>query len=181
MAWWGHQIVSDAERPEWTLVPLKSVGPLQFGQSREEVAAAPREPIKAWDARKYAQWFQFHGAGVDTYYDRETDAPAAVAVDACRGPQVLFDGVRLVGRLPSELEPWIEKTAPTLVDLPEYVDGLRFGGWGEPYLLGLGLVLRCQQNGDFARTRPVFLASKWAMQGSENVESLIPQMEWLTY
>ncbi|BFO16392.1 hypothetical protein SHKM778_27800 [Streptomyces sp. KM77-8] len=108
------------------------MGPIRFGQSREEVSAALEEPIMAWDTKRYARWFPFDGVGIDTYYDQETQTLAAVAVDACRGPQVSLDGVPLVGRLPSELEPWIEKTASTLEDptLPEYVDGLRFGPAG---------------------------------------------------
>ncbi|MFB7501787.1 hypothetical protein ACFC09_45320 [Streptomyces sp. NPDC056161] len=159
------------------------MGPLRFGQSRDEVAAALGEPVTAWDVGKYAQWLRFDGVGIDTYYDQETRTLAAVAVDACRGPQVRHDGVCLVGRLPSELDPWIEKTVPTLEEseLPEYVDGLRFGERGEPCLLGLGVVLRCQQNGDHARSRPVFLAPQWAMQGQERLDTLIPRREWLTY
>lgn len=183
MVWWAERFLRDGERPAWTWVPLKSVGPIRFGQSREEVSAALGEPIMAWDTKEYARWFPFDGVGIDTYYDQETQTLAAVAVDACRGPQVSLDGVPLVGRLPSELEPWIEKIASTLEDptLPEYVDGLRFGPRGEPYLLSLGLVLRCQQNGDHARCRPVFLAPQWAMRGQEWIEDLLPDREWLTY
>lgn len=86
-------------------------------------------------------------------------------------------------KLPSELGTLLKETASTLEDptLPEYVDGLRFGPRGEPYLLSLGLVLRCQQNGDHARCRPVFLAPQWAMRGQEWIEDLIPDTEWLTY
>ncbi|MFG3395375.1 hypothetical protein [Streptomyces parvus] len=183
MVWFAERFLWDGERPEWTWDPLKSVGPMRFGQSREEVSAALGEPIDAWDVEKYACWYPFHGVGIDTYYDPETGTLAAVAVDACRGPQVSIDGTPLVGRLPSELEPWLEETASTLDDpnLPEYVDGLRFGPRGEPYLLSLGLVLRCQQNGDHARCRPVFLAPQWAMRGQERIEDLIPDTEWLTY
>ncbi|KIX78878.1 hypothetical protein SF23_04020 [Streptomyces sp. MBRL 10] len=103
-----------------------------------------------------------------------------MAVDAAGGPQVSLDGVPLVGRLPSEREPWIDATVPTLEDpdLPEYVDGLRFGARREPCLLGLGLVLRGRQNGDHVRCRPVFIAPGWAMQGQEWIEDLIPDREW---
>lgn len=183
LVWFAERFLWDGERPEWTWEPLKSVGPMRFGQSREEVSAALGEPIDAWDVEKYARWYPFYGVGIDTYYDPETGTLAAVAVDACRGPQVSIGGTSLVGRLPSELEPWLEETASTLEDptLPEYVDGLRFGPRGEPYLLSLGLVLRCQQNGDHARCRPVFLASEWAMRGQEWIEDLVPDTEWLTY
>ncbi|WP_329028532.1 MULTISPECIES: hypothetical protein [unclassified Streptomyces] len=159
------------------------MGPIRFGQSKEEVSAALGEPITGW-GETYARWYPFHGVGIDTYYDQESQTLAAVAVDACRGPQVTLDGTPLVGRLLSELELWLDKTASTLEDdptLPEYVDGLRFGPRGESYLLSLGLILRCQQNGDHARCRPVFLAPQWALQGQEWIEDLIPEREWLTY
>lgn len=182
VVWFAERFLWDGERPEWTWVPLKSVGPIRFGQSKEEVSAALGEPITGW-GEMYARWYPFNGVGIDTYYDQESQTLAAVAVDACRGPQVTFDGTPLVGRLPSELGPWLEQTASTLEDptLPEYVDGLRFGPRGEPYLLSLGLILRCQQNGDHARCRPVFLAPQWAMRGQEWIDDLIPDREWLTY
>ncbi|KDQ67421.1 hypothetical protein DT87_23375 [Streptomyces sp. NTK 937] len=183
LVWFAERFLWDGERPEWTWVPLKSVGPIRFGQSKEEVSAALGEPITGW-GEMYARWYPFDGVGIDTYYDQESQTLAAVAVDACRGPQVTLDGTPLVGRLPSELEPWLDKTGSTLEDdpaLPEYVDGLRFGPRGEPYLLSLGLILRCQQNGDHARCRPVFIAPQWAMRGQEWIEDLIPEREWLTY
>ncbi|MYX13715.1 hypothetical protein GTY67_09810 [Streptomyces sp. SID8374] len=182
LVWFAERFLWDGERPDWTWVPSRSVGPIRFGQSKEEVSAALGEPITGW-GEMYAHWYPFYGVGIDTYYDQESQTLAAVAVDACRGPQVSFDGTPLVGRLPSELEPWLEETASILEDptLPEYVDGLRFGPRGEPYLLSLGLILRCQQNGDHARCRPVFLAPHWAMRGQEWIEDLIPDREWLTY
>ncbi|MFB7046795.1 hypothetical protein ACFCZ5_19710 [Streptomyces microflavus] len=83
---------------------------MRFGQTREEVSASLGEPIDAWDVKKYARWYPLYGVGIDTYYDLETGTLAAVAVDACRGPQVSIGGTPLVGRLPSELEPWLPDT-----------------------------------------------------------------------
>ncbi|WP_338698418.1 hypothetical protein V2W30_20150 [Streptomyces sp. Q6] len=174
--WWAQSVLSDAERPEWAWVPLKGVGPLRFGQTVEEVAAALGEPINGWHLQK--QWVPFSALGVDTYYTRDEQTLAAISIDACNGPQVLRDGVRFVGRLPSELTPWIEATADSLKDMPQGLDGLRIGLNGEAGLPGLGLVMRCQQNGDFARTRPVFVAAEWAEMCTDSWEGSIPQREW---
>ncbi|MBV7668347.1 hypothetical protein STHAL_02350 [Streptomyces halstedii] len=119
--------------------------------------------------------------GIDTYYRREDLTLAAVAVDACRGPQINYEGVRLVGRLPSELSPWIETTADTLEDMPPGLNGLRIGLNGEAGLPGLGLVMRCQQNGDYARTRPVLVARDWAEMSTDSWEGPIPDREWGIY
>jgi hypothetical protein len=62
LVWWAERFLWDGERPEWAWVPLKSVGPIRFGQSKEEVSAALGEPITAWDAKKYARWYPFDGA-----------------------------------------------------------------------------------------------------------------------
>ncbi|MFD4977513.1 hypothetical protein [Streptomyces sp. NPDC058424] len=177
--WWAQEIVSDLDRPQWTWVPFKSVGPLQFGQSVDDVAAALGEPVSGWNPNK--QWAPFSTLGVDTYYRREDLTLAAVAVDACRGPQVNYKGIRLAGRLPSELSPWIEATAESLEDMPPGLNGLRIGLNGEAGLPGLGLVKRCQQNGDYARTRPVLVARDWAEMSTDSWEGPIPRREWGVY
>ncbi|MEV3853925.1 hypothetical protein AB0J38_06310 [Streptomyces sp. NPDC050095] len=48
-------------------------------------------------------------------------------------------------------------------------------------LSGLGLVLRCRQNGDFARTRPVFVAPEWAETCTDSWEGSVPRREWEVY
>jgi hypothetical protein len=177
--WWAEKVLSDAERPQWIWAPLEGVGPLRFGQTLEEVAAALDEPVRGWDSKN--QWLSFSGMGVDTYYLHQEQTLAAIAIDACRGPQVLHADVRLVGRLPSELTPWVEATADSLEDMPPGSNGLRIGLNGEAGLPGLGLVMRCQQNGDFARTRPVFVAPEWAEMCTDSWEGPIPQREWGVY
>ncbi|MEV5432572.1 hypothetical protein [Streptomyces sp. NPDC052701] len=140
--WWETEIIPDAERLQWDWDPFKSVGPLKFGQSVHEVAATLGEPISGWDQN--AQWAPFSSLGIDTYYCKEEKTLKAVTIDACRGPQVSYNGVRLVGRLPSELIPWIEETADSLKHLPLGLRGLHIGLNGEAGLPGLGLVMRCQ-------------------------------------
>ncbi|GAA2221779.1 hypothetical protein [Streptomyces nogalater] len=177
--WWAQEILSDADRPRWTWVPFEGVGPLRFGQSVDEVAAALDEPVHSFHSQD--RWVQFTTLGVDTYYSRDDRTLAAVAVDACRGPQVLYGGTRLVGRLPSELTPWIESTAESLEDMPPGLRGLRVGLNGEACLPGLGLVMRCQHNGDYARTRPVLVAREWAEGSGDSWEGPIPKREWSCY
>ncbi|MFV5996986.1 hypothetical protein ACNPQM_32435 [Streptomyces sp. NPDC056231] len=155
------------------------MGPLRFGQSVDEVAAALDEPIYSFDSKN--QWVQFTSLGVDTYYSRDDRTLAAVAFDACRGPQVLHEETRLVGRLPSELTPWIESAAESLEDMPQGLNGLRIGLNGEAGLPGLGLVMRCQQNGDYSRTRPVLVAREWAEGSVDSWEGPIPRREWSCY
>ncbi|WP_420037674.1 hypothetical protein ACN2WE_40370 [Streptomyces sp. cg28] len=152
------------------------MGPLQFGQKIDEVAAALGEPVYSFDSAN--QWVQFTDLGVDTYYTGNDRTLAAVAFDACRGPQVLHTTTRLVGRLPSELTAWIESTAQSLKDMPPGLNGLRVGLNGEAGLPGLGLVMRCQQNGDYSRTRPVLVAREWAESSVDSWEGPIPRREW---
>ncbi|MFI5758973.1 hypothetical protein [Streptomyces sp. NPDC051569] len=171
--WLERKTVPDEERRQWTWSPLEGVGPLRFGQTAEEVAAALREPI---NGRKLSEpWVPFSGLGIDTYYRSEDWTLAAVAIDACHGPQISFGEVRLVGRLPSELTAWLEAGADT------HEGRLRFGLNGEPGLPGLGLVMRCQQNGDFARTRPVMVAPDWADMSVDSWEGPLPSREWSVY
>ncbi|MDX2408065.1 hypothetical protein NJO91_33675 [Streptomyces microflavus] len=146
---------------------------MKFGQSAEQVSAALGEPTNGRNLT--GQWVQFSSLGVDTYYRSEDRTLAAVAIDACYGPQISFEGVRLVGRLPSELTPWLEAGADT------HEGRLCIGLNGEAGLPGLGLVMRCQQNGDFARTRPVMVSPDWAEMSVDSWEGPIPSREWSVY
>lgn len=76
-----------------------------------QVSAALGEPTGGRNLTE--QWVQFSRLGVDAYYRSEDWTLAAVAIDACHGPQISFEGVRLVGRLPSELTPRLEAGADT--------------------------------------------------------------------
>ncbi|MFF9653370.1 hypothetical protein [Streptomyces sp. NPDC014622] len=116
---------------------------------------------------------------MDTYYSWKDRTPAAVAVDACRGRQVLYEATQLVGCLPSELTPWIESAAAeSLEDMPRGSNGLRIGLNRQADLPGLGLITRCQQNGDYSRTRRVLVAREWAEGSVDSCEGPIPQREW---
>ncbi|KOV53268.1 hypothetical protein ADL00_34580 [Streptomyces sp. AS58] len=83
------------------------------------------------------------------------DQLRAVRVDALGGPQVFVGDTALVGRVPSELERWVEVRAERREPDPElfYLPG------GEIGSVSLGLALCLQQAGDRLLTRPVFLSS----------------------
>ena len=161
--------LDESERTKWNFVPLTNVGPLQFGMSYDEVVAALGGVGPApylW--RRQAQ---FREPAVTTYYG-ESETLSCVAVDALHGPQVTMDGIRLVGRVPSELEQQFADYAAS--------DGVtvRYGQHGDPGAEELGLVLRAQRAGDVLLTRPVFVAWEWADRVGDVSEGPIPQEEW---
>jgi hypothetical protein len=167
--------VDETDRVQWTFTPFHTAGPLRFGMTHQEVVAA-------LGGIRPAAWFSglsspgpvrasFHEVAVTTYY-RESATLACVAVDALHGPQVTMDGIRLTGRVPSEL----------VDEFAEYAKrhGLRVAvsQHGDPGADALGLVLRTQQAGDILLTRPVFVAREWADRVSDVSEGSVPQAEW---
>ncbi len=176
-------VLNDTERLQWDFTPLVSVGPLRFGMSYDEVAAALHPGVTSgggtdrWGVRY--QWFQLptsHGQALTTYY-AESGRLACIAIDAHHGPQVTMEGLRLVGRVPSEL-------ADQFVDyllsrgLREAVRSSQYGDLGADQL---GLVLRAQRAGDILLTRPVFVAREWADCVCDVTEGAIPDEEWRVY
>ncbi|MFE1290667.1 hypothetical protein [Streptomyces sp. NPDC058751] len=83
---------------------------------------------------------------------------AAVAVDALRGPQVRVGGVRLIGRVPSQLEE----------EFVRYAEGRGLEQWclseSEPQSEELGLLVRVQRAADVLLTRAFFVGDfqDWA-------------------
>ncbi|MGD1222163.1 hypothetical protein AB9Q10_27510 [Streptomyces krungchingensis] len=178
-------VVDDAERAQWSFVPFEAVGPLRFGMSIEEVAPA-------MDAEGFASSYSymtlpygalaqdagFHpkdaplymGEEAVTAYYRKSGALAAVAVDALRGPQVSLDGLRLIGRVPSELSEQLHGYAEDrgMVDTV-FVDG-------DARSEELGLLVRIQRAGDILLTRVFFVADfqDWA----NTVHDCVPIHEW---
>lgn len=125
---------------------MAGVGPLTFGTTYAEVAAAlgrvaaPLEP---------AEW-HFESVGVTTYY---LDGRLfCVGIDAVNGPAVIYEGLSLTGRVVSEAE-------AALLAWTEVRDvAIRFTVAGELHIGELGLILRTQRAGDAALTRPVLVA-----------------------
>ncbi|MFF4161384.1 hypothetical protein [Streptomyces sp. NPDC001678] len=110
------------------------------------------------------------GPAVTAYYD--AGRLACVAVSALRGPQVTLDGLRLVGRVPSELEDAFAGYASA------NGHDLRYSQHADPGSETLGVVLRAQRAGDVVLSRPVLVASAWAERCCDVTEGRIPTEEW---
>ncbi|GAA1972409.1 hypothetical protein GCM10009838_34990 [Catenulispora subtropica] len=95
-----------------------------------------------------------------------------MAVNGRSGPQVALGGIRLVGRVPSELE-------AEFIDYATAHDaGARYSVSNDPAAVGLGVVLRAQRAGDVVVSRPVFVGREWDHMFWDSSESCIPDTEW---
>lgn len=173
-------VVDEADRVQWEMLPGEGVGPLRFGLSHDEVAAAVADLLSPLSTRGgygdpvESSEFSLVGApigsAVTTYYD--AGRLACVAVNALRGPQVTLDGLRLVGRVPSELEDaFTEYTSTKGHDL-------RYSQHADPGSETLGVVLRAQRAGDVVLSRPVLVAPAWSELCCDVTEGRIPSEEW---
>ncbi|MEW2134985.1 hypothetical protein [Streptomyces sp. NPDC005435] len=110
-------------------------------------------------------------SSLSAYYE-ESGRLAAVAVDARSGPQVVLDGLRLVSRVPSELE----------MQFSEYVESrgldLLYSEYWDLSSESLGIVLRAQRVDDVVLSRPIFVCEDWAERCGDSSEGRIPQTEW---
>ncbi|MGW9425698.1 hypothetical protein ACWGSU_30835 [Streptomyces koyangensis] len=123
MGYWA--VLADSEREQWDYVPCQTVGPLSFGDHRHDVVpimaghgfAAEEREIERWSPQR-AQWrvefrraeWDKHRPAVKCYFVEDVGL-TCVLVDGLRGPQVICEGVRLIGRVPSELDAEMEACA----------------------------------------------------------------------
>ncbi|GGY88566.1 hypothetical protein [Streptomyces poonensis] len=118
-------MLSDSEREQWGYVPRQMVGPLSFGIHRHEAITIMAEhgfsntesEIERWSSQR-AQWrVEFCRVGPEERrpavkcYFVEGVGLTCVLVDGLRGPQVTCEGIRLIGRVPSELDAEMEAYA----------------------------------------------------------------------
>ncbi|MET9771384.1 hypothetical protein AB0H47_17655 [Streptomyces globisporus] len=121
----GWAVLEDSKREQWGYVPRQLVGPLVFGVDRREAVAvmaghgfaAEEREIDRWSPQR-AQWrVEFGRMGSDKHrpavksYFVEGVGLTCVLVDGIRGPQVTCEGIRLIGRVPSELDSEMEACA----------------------------------------------------------------------
>ncbi|MEU7044233.1 hypothetical protein AB0A77_24690 [Streptomyces varsoviensis] len=158
-------IVDDADRGQWAYVPMESVGPLRFGMSVGEAAARMAEAgfsgyvaeTWVWGKGREQQKAVFRKTeGREPYqtdvsaYSVEGIGLTCVVVDGLSGPQVTFDGMRLIGRVPSQL----------IDELGEYLRerdmGFTFTPHGDIANQELGFMPSVQRAGDILVTRAVF-------------------------
>jgi len=84
-----------------------------------------------------------------------------------------MDGVRLVGRVPSELaNEFVEYTL-------SHSASAVYSQHGDPGSDELGLVLRTQRAGDVLLTHPVLAAREWADRVSDAAAGSVLPTEWL--
>jgi hypothetical protein len=174
--WW--KVMLDDERQQWTLDPFVSVGPLRFDASPGEVSHALSGV--AGDSQMYGHRRSTGDAvsvitegayrefGLSLYYREER--LAAVVVNARLGPQVLADGMAVVGRVPSVLEQWMLDRAEAHRDDTECV----YMAPGIPGSNSLGVWIDVQRAGDHLLTRPVFVSYKTM----DDLSHLLPGHVW---
>lgn len=169
MTWDPWAIKPDSEREVWDFSPLAAVGPLIFWMEHHEVeqAVGHRASLGRWGDRLSSASFS---PGYTAYY--EDGHLPAVAIDACVGPQVRFEGAQLVGRPPSEVADWYGDNFERLQ--ADYV----INQHGDPSSDRLGFVIRTQRAGDRLLTRPVFVGWQWSSRCGDIQESYIPEEEW---
>lgn len=158
--WW--RVVPDAERRRWILDPLVSVGPLRFGMTPDEVteeldglASRPQHYLQSRPS-SMDRYVRTRGAypelGLTLYYGLE-ERLRGVVVSALRGPQVLAEGMELVGRAPSVLEQWMTDRAACREPREE----VEYFGGGVPASESLGVIVHVERAGDHLLTRPIFV------------------------
>ncbi|MFC9398668.1 hypothetical protein ACFTWS_36825 [Streptomyces sp. NPDC057027] len=156
--------MAESDREQWDYAPLERVGPLRFGMSVEEAASAMLTcgftsdvvaelgefgPFKQLRMRFRAAGAPFHRADVMAYYVGPMGL-TCIAVDALTGPQVTLEGIRLVGRPPSELS---DELTAYLLSTDRSVEIMPGGDIGSQ---DLGIMPRAQRAGDVPLTRLVF-------------------------
>ncbi|WP_431676647.1 hypothetical protein [Kitasatospora sp. KL5] len=195
---WPDQwaVVAESDRDRWDFEPLERVGPLRFGMSLEEAVAAmgaggfvsetsaihnfgPFEQVRAKFRKATATGFLWGREVEATAAFWRTDVAAyfvdsigltCVVVDALTGPQVTVEGIRLIGRRPSELADEItahqEKHGGDISFTPEA--DISHPDWG--------MLPRAQRAGDVLLTRGVFgRPNSWA----NTMFDCIPADEWV--
>jgi hypothetical protein len=164
-------VVAEADREQWDYAPLERVGPLRFGMSVEEAAGAMLTggftadtvselgrfgPFKQLRTTFRAVDAPFYRVAVVAYFVGPMGL-TCVAVDALAGPQVTLEGIRLVGRPPSELS---DELTAYLSDAGRNVEITPGGDIGSQEL---GIMPRAQRAGDVLLTRLVLgRPNNWA-------------------
>ncbi|MGE7386252.1 hypothetical protein ACQKM2_12335 [Streptomyces sp. NPDC004126] len=157
-----------AERDEWFYAAAVGVGPLRFGMTVAEVVEAAevigtaevsgcrREAAvfsPTWKVEVHRRGTAPSAPAVTAYVSRDAGL-FGVACDAVRGPQVAYDGLRLVGRDLAELESdaiaYAEANDVQFRVMPE--------GYAAPD--DPGIVMRAQPVGEALRSRPLFMVPR---------------------
>lgn len=178
-------VLGEAERVRWQFTPLVGVGPVRFDMTCEQVAEAVADVFPRINKSRvhhnrneltcaiFSPLGRRWGGAITTYYDDQ--GLAGVAAHARLGPQVTLFGMDLVCRVPSQIEDEFADKA----EVHGYE--LRYGQRVEPGSGTLGIVLRTERAGDYARSRPVFVAERWSDMCCDSYTGPLPQAEWHTF
>lgn len=165
---------AEQDRLRWDWSPLESIGPLRYGMSPDQVAAALNEEPAArhgrypfgrpWEGP--GEWIlredRFDATGVTAHYasGRGTyPLLGAVTVQGRTGPQVEHEGIRLIG-LP------ISMVDAALIQYIEQRDlGLVIGCGGDRGLEDLNMYVRATRAGDAAISEARFCRKDWEDHG----------------
>lgn len=172
-----------AERDEWSYAPAVGVGPLRFGMTVDEVVEAAEvlgqssiSECPPGPAIFSPTWkIEVHRRGVApsapavTAYVSQAAGLFCVAADAVHGPQVAYDGLRLVGRDLSELE-------RDAIAYAESVNGhFRYTPEGYAGPDDSGVIMRGQWVGQVVRSRPLFMVTR---DGANTEWDSLPREEY---
>ncbi|MFE7358940.1 hypothetical protein ACFU8Q_39110 [Streptomyces sp. NPDC057543] len=155
-------VLPDGERDQWEYVSGQVLGPLRFGMSWTDcIAAMARHGFTEVSDATEVGWrvAEFRKpephswqAAVKCYFDvvdRER-VLEYVLVDGRTGPQVTCEGIRLIGRVPSEVAQEMEAHAVA------YETGLRFSYGGDVFCDGFEMEPGTQRAGDSVVTWAFF-------------------------
>lgn len=167
-------VKAEQDRPHWDWTPLEGIGPLWFGMNPEQVAAALNEVPAARHGRYpfgqpwegFGTWMlhddRFDTVGVTAHYSCGFGTPptlGAVTVHGRTGPQVAFDGIRLIGMPVSTIDAALERLAEN-----EEM-GLVVGCGGDFGPNGLNMYVRATRAGDNVVSEARFCQEKWEDHG----------------
>ncbi|MFE7268444.1 hypothetical protein ACFU9B_41805 [Streptomyces sp. NPDC057592] len=167
-------VKAEQDRPHWDWTPLKGIGPLRFGMNPQQVAAAldevpaarhGRYPFgQSWEG--FGAWMlhddRFDAAGVTAHYSCGFGTPptlGAVTVHGRTGPQIDFDGIRLIGMTVSAVD------AALIKHLEERETGLIIGCGGDLGPDGLNMYVRATRVGDAVVSEARFCKAEWENHG----------------
>ncbi|MGW1930939.1 hypothetical protein [Streptomyces sp. NPDC001919] len=149
----------DTERDQWVYLPGQVLGPLRMDMHREEVVATLAAHgfttesdgrIDGWDFVHFAtKGIQLINAAVECYFHDNGELSYAL-VDGRVGPQVTCEGIRLIGRVPSQLAQEMEDYAT------EHGTGLQFSYGGDCFCDGFQLEIGAQRADDHAVSWALF-------------------------
>ncbi|MGW5094244.1 hypothetical protein ACWEQ1_05175 [Streptomyces nodosus] len=162
-------VLADSERAQWGYAPRQAIGPLSFGMERGDAVAAMAEhgfvpelhDMGGWHSTGRSQWrVEFRERGphrsrpaVKCYFV-EGVGLTCVLVDGLLGPQVTYEGIRLIGRVPSELSQEMEAYATA------HDTGITFSPGGDMVVVGFEIELGAQRAGDAVMTWALFFDAR---------------------